>query len=554
VSSGASGPSERSFLDHPLTVILLSAVLAVCLLRNSILPLGAIPEDGNGDYGVMVWNLWFVNEALTRFHNPYWTNWIYFPVGTWLSKHTLAAGFFPLTFLVQKLSFGSPFYALYTYRIAIGLCFALALALTHLLLRSLGFSRGVAMVASVGFALCRYAQLHSPHIHHLAGAALLPGVSLAVLRLVRAPRRSRALLLAALLGYGVYLTEFIAFIDVALLVVFLAALTRRATRAELLALGRRLGLRTILLSLLVYTLVIAPFLGAWIRDVANPPKERQSSVTSANLLGFVVPDPDFTPLYGRVFATWNAHVRRGVAGRETFLGFPLLLLAVLGLVGSRSRVGGLGAALFLVFLVLSLGPELKILEENTEFPLPYALLREIPPFEMARSPVRFVLVAVFGAALLAAEGLARLRSGILARFGPKWAHALVGLVLVWSVAEVHHTLPRLEPFRIPPALSLLAPGPVLNVPISAWDGYAVFLQTFHGHPIATGFVSRGEEEPTDHVKDLDRLLETDTVAFALRLKEEGITNILVGPRALPRTVRQVQDLPVNVVFMRERHP
>jgi hypothetical protein len=549
VKPGASGAPGRSFLDDWRVVLPLSAALALLLLRNHILPLGGIPEGGNGDYGVMVWNLWFVNEALTRLHNPYWTNWVYFPVGTWLSKHTLAAGFFPLAFAVQKLSFGSLLYPLYAYRLAIWGCFASCLALGYLLFIELGFSRGVALVPAVAFAFCRYSQLHSPHIHHLAGAALLPGVALLVVRLCRDPRPIRAFCLAAILAYFVYVTEFVAFVAIAVLVSGVAALLWPRTRTDLLGILNALGLNTILLSGLLCTALVAPFLGAWVRDRANPPKERQSSVTSANLAGFFVPDPDFTHLYGKFFAGWNAQVRRGVAGRETFLGFPLLLLGAIGLVSSRSRVAGFGAVLFLFFLVLSMGPELKILEDNTELPLPYAVLRLVPPFEMARSPVRFVLVAVFGLSLLAAEGLQFL-TRTLARLGAPWAAGLAGLFLVWTIGEVHHPIPRDPDFQAPPALSRLVPGAVLNVPISAWDGYAVFLQTLHGHPIATGFVSRGEKEPTDHVKALDRLLEDDPPAFAEELKREGITNIVVAPGAREPLVRRVSSLPLNVVDLR----
>ena len=94
----------------------------------------------------------------------------------------------------------------------------------------------------------------------------------------------------------------------------------------------------------------------------------------------------------------------------------------------------------------------------------------------------------------------------------------------------------------------------MNLPLSAWDGYACFLQTLHHRPIATGFVSRGEEEPTDHVKDLDTLFETDPRAFEHRLQEEGITNIIVSPTALPRTVDRVRGLGVNSIFMADSSP
>jgi hypothetical protein len=499
----------------------------------------------------MVWNLWFVEEAVTHGHSPYWTREVYFPVGTHLAKHTLAAGFLPLTLAVRALSGASPLFPVYAYKAAIALSVALALALSYLLFRRLGFSRGASAVPAMGFAFCRYSQLHIPHIHHLAGAALLPGAGLAVAALLSRPGRKTALVLALLLAWGVYLTEFVAFVAMALAVVALGALASRTGRAALESL-RGVGRANALLALLVLGLAVTPFAAAWVEDRAQPPKERQAEVTSANLAGLLIPDSDFTHLYGSRFASWSALVRRGVSGRETFLSYPLFLLGILGLLAPTGRFRLTGALLFFVFLVLCLGPELKILEDNTEVPLPYALLRRIPPFQMARSPVRFVLVAIFGEALLAASGIQFLE-GIAARRGSAALAALVAVPLgLWVVLETYHPVPRLAPYEPPTSrLAALRPGGVLNVPISAWDGYALFLQTVHHHPIATGFVSRGEAEPTDHVKAIDHLLETDPPAFAERLLAEGIPNVVVAGEALPRVREQLQGLPLNVVWMRD---
>ena len=499
----------------------------------------------------MAWNLWFVLEAVTHGRTPYWTREVYYPVGTHLAKHTLAAGFLPLTLAVKLVSGGSPLYPVYAYHAAIALSVSLALGLCYWFFRRLGFSRGASAVPALGFAFCRYSQLHTPHIHHLAGAALLPGIGLAVLALLARPGLKTALVLALVLAWGAYLTEFVAFAGMALGVVALGASLSRQGRAALLGL-KAVGAKNASWALLALGLALSPFVLAWTEDHAQPPKQRQAEVTSANLAGLLVPDSDFTHLYGSRFQALNAQVRRGVSGRETFLSYPLFLLALLGLFAPEGRLRWAGALLFGVFLVLSLGPELKIFEDNTEIPLPYALLRLVPPFQMARSPVRFVLVAIFGEALLAASGITLLEKAA-ARLGAKALPALVALPLgLWVLLEAYHPVERLAPFDPPlRRLATLEPGAVLNVPISAWDGYALFLQTFHHHPIATGFVSRGEALPTDHVKELDRLLETDPPAFSSRLEAEGITNIVVAGEALPRVRDQLKGVRANVLWMRD---
>ena len=108
----------------------------------------------------------------------------------------------------------------------------------------------------------------------------------------------------------------------------------------------------------------------------------------------MVPRPDATPLYGGAFAGWNAAISTGIAGHEVFLGFPLLLLAAAGVARRPRGWTAIAACLAVFFAVLSLGPTLKVGSVDTWWPMPYALLMKVPPFDMGRTPVRCVLLAV----------------------------------------------------------------------------------------------------------------------------------------------------------------
>jgi hypothetical protein len=210
-------------------------------------------------------------------------------------------------------------------------------------------------------------------------------------------------------------------------------------------------------------------------------------------------------------------------------------------------VGGLA----IVFLALSLGPALKVGGLSTRVPLPYALLMRVPPFDVGRTPVRCVLLAVFALSVLGAGSLNWLMEKVRSRAGSALAQALGVLVTVWTLAEAWAPVPPVPEYTPPPALAHLVPGPVVNVPLSVFDGYAVFLQTFHGHEIATGFVSRRSPEQVEHVRTLDRLLEEDPVGFLRRVESLGIRNVILGPGTPANIAEDLIRGPVNVVDTRD---
>jgi hypothetical protein len=206
-----------------------------------------------------------------------------------------------------------------------------------------------------------------------------------------------------------------------------------------------------------------------------------------------------------------------------------------------------------VFLVLSLGPVLKIGGVNTEWPMPYALLMKVPPFEMGRTPVRCVLFTLFCLSILASLGFADVLSTVRRRAGRGAAVAFAALAGAWSAAEVYLPGSAPPPYAVPIELRQLEPGPVLNLPLSVFDGSAVFLQTLHGQPIGTGFVSRRTPEQVEHVRRLDRLLEQDVSAFVGEARRLGFRNLILGP-GLPDTLAdRLREQPIRVIDLRA-HP
>jgi len=518
-----------SLVDNRLVILLVCALFTLLMIQTWVVPLGALfytrGIDGN-DCGQMVWNLWHVTESISHGRNPYFTDQVYFPVGANLAHHTLAAGFFPITLLVKIISNGDPRYPLYAYRLIALLCFTLILYFSFLFLREIGASRWAAATAAVAYSFSHFYMAHVMHINHLAGF-LIPLTALLSVRVYRVPGRNLTPL-ALVAGGAVYFTEFSLYIYMAT-AFFVGALSLYASERQKLAAGlRQAGTMNLVLAVLMFLLLVTPFGINLVRDKVLKPPPEQSSIWSGNLAGFFIPDPGKTPVYGHIFSALNNRVTEGVGGFEMFPGFALIIFSLLGLVKVRNRYVRISAAAAGLFLVLSLGGTLKVFGTETHWPLPYALLMRVPPFDSGRTPVRFIVMGLFFLMILAAAGIVWLQQMLGQRIGERWSQVVMCLIFLWATAEVYQPIARQQPFQPPQQLAKLAPGPVIELPLLAYDGYASLLQVFHHQPIATGYLARISQAQLDHATELKQIIDRGPT-FCEEIKRRGFRNIIISP-------------------------
>lgn len=176
-----------------------------------------------------------------------------------------------------------------------------------------------------------------------------------------------------------------------------AALDRPRLRHAAVALVTAAGLLTALGAWPLWVLLTGP------RAVLEPVQD--ASPYAADLLGTVVPT---------VHQVLGTDATTGWGGNDSengsYLGLPLLV--VLALLVWRFRavaVVRFAAALGVVAWVLSLGERLHVGGQETEVPLPYALVAYLPVLHNMAA-VRFSLYVVLCAALVLAVGLDRLHS------------------------------------------------------------------------------------------------------------------------------------------------
>jgi hypothetical protein len=301
------------------------------MMYRYIVPLNGIlyREGAEGhDWGQMVWNLWFVNEAITAGHNPYFTNLLFYPVGANLAHHTLAAGFFPVTFLVKLFSRGDPLYPIYAYHIIILLCFTATLACSYFLLRELAITRLAAAIAACAYAFCDYYQIHTLHLNLLAGF-FLPLTALFLVRAYKEPRSRNFMYAVIVSAAAVYFTEYALYLYLGMVVFASLWLLFRETRRSLIDAISQLGVKRLAAAFALFLLLVIPFAVNFASAHGIKPLPVESSVYSANVAAFVVPGTNH-PLLNKVFGPLNARVTAGLGGYEAFLGFTLIIFAGVG--------------------------------------------------------------------------------------------------------------------------------------------------------------------------------------------------------------------------------
>ena len=225
---------------------------------------------------------------------------------------------------------------------------------------------------------------------------------------------------------------------------------------------------------------------------------------SVDLLGIV--SPSFANPFWQDIALHSRRVLGTNLGEgASYVGVVGSLLALLG-IGAR-REGRWWLLVALVAWVLALGPVLKVYNEvvvahivgyETVMPLPFALVANLPIFEFARSPGRFMFLFAAAFALMAGYGAAALwSSGFMQRRGPR-LQMLLGLVLALLLFEDYRLFGAFPsvPAEAPAAIQALSQRRDIRAIYNApYDNLlavkeAMFLQTVHGKPLIGGHDTR----------------------------------------------------------------
>ena len=219
-------------------------------------------------------------------------------------------------------------------------------------------------------------------------------------------------------------------------------------------------------------------------------------------------------------------------GVETAVTIPLTAIGLCAW-GWRARAGRAWIVFALAFVVLCLGPRLRVGGVVTPMRMPFAIAKRVPGLDVMRTPGRYMFIGGVGFALAAGAALSA-----LARRHPANATALVTAASVlaavecWPRAWPQSALPRVPAFYRQLAADP-AGGAVLDLPHGlsqhAHNASAyMYYQTIHHRPIAWSYLSRS---PLRHPNaGLDGLWAAEAPAGPLlraRLRALGYRYVVV---------------------------
>lgn len=538
-------------------VIVPLAYLLVAVLASFplIIQMGTHIAGVQGDVWSYLWAAGWARAAVLNLGvNPFHTDYVYYPLGgaTQLLWGTalpsfasiplqLAFGLVPafnLTYLVSGVLTGWGTYLLFqeqfrhfAFRSASGENYRRNVKLA-------GFLAGLAFTFGalrLGYGLAFTNLFHTEFI---------PFYVLYLLRTTRSPGWKNAILAGLFLGLNAYIDfQIAAFLGLLTALWFLYVLARAilrgrksAVKPQRVRVPDRSGLLARYLVMFIAAgAVVLPILVILANDFAVEGGNyirvfplRYSTERSYDLLSYVLPNARST-LYQNVPAPRVENVNASVQtpdeselspDRQSYLGVVLAALALVGAI-RLGRQMAFWILVTLVFAALSLGPVLHVAGVNTNLPLPFALVTNIPILNNIRIPMRYGLFVFFGASLLAGAGAFVVLQWRVWVFVPTAALLLAETLVL--------PYPTLE-FRVPPVYEKIAQTPgdatVLEIPSFNWRFAAQneAYQAIHQKRILRAYTNRIAPDLADYFN----LRQTPIVVRSLRILEGAEQGILTG--------------------------
>ena len=447
----------------------------------------------NGDAWQNIWNYWWTGQALLHHHNPYQTPDLYAPYGVLLYLHSLNL-FNALVSLPIQWLFG----VVAAFNFVVLLSFTLVGYFTYLLVARLTGSYRAGFISGIIFAFSSYqtSQLFLGQAN-LFASEWLPAYAYALVGANSSRGRTRTLF--GVLGVVSLIFTMLCdwqYIIFAFLFTVIYTLYALITRRSLLPviISAIVGLIYLPFAL---PLVFKTF--QEINDKLVPPTaDSFVRAYSADLLSFFLPSPRQVWLgsWANSLAPEALEISHN---RAIFIGVLPVVLALIGL--WRARWNSLfWGSLAVIGFALALGPMLQINGVlHADIGLPFQWIEAIPGLNIARVPVRFVVLIVLALAVLGGYGVALLQDRWLDRLKPRASWAILGVLAALLLAE-HLAIPfPATQAPVPAFYQQLAAssevGAVLEIPYSKNRSISLYYQTIHHHPIVGGYLSRVVDYP-----------------------------------------------------------
>jgi hypothetical protein len=445
----------------------LYAALAVGFIDHGVSVTRYIAGQGSDPYA-FIWFMAWWPWALAHHVDPFFTKLIWQPLGVslcWITSVPALALFgLPVTLLAGPVV---------TYNILIILAPLLSAWFAYLVCVKLTRDLPAALVGGFLFGFSSYEMAQDTSALNLCFSFYVPALLLVVLaRLDEAISRKGSVFWASL----ILILQFLSCIEIFALIFVFGGMAWMAAWLYLPA--RRMVLQRLFVDGL-YTapfvaIPLVPFFVSMFRHyhlIHNP--DIWPYFFTADLVNVFIPSE--MNLYGTLFTAVSKHFNNGInvgpQEQDAYIGIPLLVILFLfGRDEGGTPRGRLLIVLFLIFLVLSLGPRLWIGGHYTSIILPWAIFANLPLISGAL-PARFALFVSLVAAIIAALWIAAP--------GSRRSRVLLGILACVALLPQPHPWKNIpnsaffEPRRVQQALGenpriLILPF-AINGPSSFWQ-------------------------------------------------------------------------------------
>lgn len=493
-------------------------------------------EDGYQN----IWNLWWVNKAVTELHqSPWYTTWLHYPTGTSLIAHTLVPfdGFVGIVLLKMGMTLNE------AYNTILIFSFVMTGVTAFWLCWRVSGSYIGALFAGAAFTFCHFHFAHARNHLQMASLEWLPLAVLAVYEVLMRPTvwkgagAAGAIFLVALCDF--HLTFY----------VVLAGSVLGVVVAMRLAQNRWAGFRGYIAPLVVFVLLVCATAGVLALKLlmlnhSDPLKQNHDAkVWSTDWVDPFIPGAEWRfnevtrPVWG-VLATPETDF--GYVEHSLYIGWVVLGLCAwavwrrreLGLAHFRFWLGLMG-----LFFLMSLGPWMHIGGRVNHVPGIYWVLEWIfPPLKVGSVPMRMMAMVFLVGAVIAGAGL-----GDLIRLSGRRGWVVVCLVLaVWAfenLSKAQPTTPATYPKWVLKLRDLPA-GAVVDTTYQKQMSLHLYYATGHGKPVGEGYISRYPKSVEEKRGEFRRLVEAGD--WETLGKEWGFKYLVIN-RDLPDLKLLIRD-------------
>ena len=465
-----------------------------------------------GDTFQSMWELWWVPYSIFTLHsNPYFSHFLFYPVGASLATQTLApiAGLASMLFQPVNLAF------------ALNMIFLLGFALAGLFAYMLAFhvtkNRNASLIAGFIYAFSPIHTIQAFGHLQFTNIEFIPLFMLLLLHMVEEKKP----VYAVCAGISFVLLAFMGDIEQGLMAALLAlfvlaylAIDKRH-RQKVLSKSFIVMLAEMLVTILVlgapFILGLLSSIGPGVLSTINSQATTAyNELYSPDLLSFFVPSAFNGPL-GSLSSVFRPVFAPAPAERTTYMGYSVMLLVLVALAHEfkdRFKETGVYLVPLILFGLLSIGPYLQIGGALTSVPGLYMVYHQIPFFNVLREPGRFDMPFELFLAVFAAIGIAQLESKFSNSSFRKYVPLLFFALLVleyntWPVNQgmlnsmytLNTMIPKAysEIGSLPGNFSVMVLPTIPNYTNPApelYPGMALYYQTAFKKPLVGGYVLR----------------------------------------------------------------